>query len=273
MLRRDMNLDTTFLQSVLDNFPISSKMAETYFYVCLTILAAILIDNVLRALIKLPQQFETKRAQTYVSVIKGIITTIVYIIAINLVFIELNINITPLLASAGVIGVVIGMGGRAIIEDLLSGVILLSQHTIRLGDYVKLDEQEGYIQSIGLRTLTLRSNDGALHIIPNGLVKKIVNYSQSRSDVVILFPIKSDQKLDPVIQALTYALEQTQKDEEVGHAFYPGSQIDGIDAFEKFGAMNVRVCLVTNPSMRWQMQWVFQTHAKKAFEKYKISLA
>src|SRR5437016_3993333 len=125
------------------HFTFSPALVKSLFTVSMTILIAILADNFFRMFIKLPKHFENRRAQTFVTIIRNIVTVIVYGIALHIIFIELGINITPLLASAGILGITVGIGARPLVEDLITGLFLLSQDSIAVGDYIRIDDIEG----------------------------------------------------------------------------------------------------------------------------------
>jgi len=165
-------------------FHFSPELAKTLFSISLTVLVAIIIDNILRAFIKVPKHFDNRRSQTYATILRNIVAIVVYIIALYVIMTQLNVNITPLLASAGIIGVAIGLGARTLIEDLISGLFLLSQDSIAIGDDIKIDDAEGTIEKINFRTLTIRSGTGALYIIPNGQIKKVINFSATEQNTV-----------------------------------------------------------------------------------------
>lgn len=256
--------------SFLNKIPISTEAAATYFNVALTILIAILIDNIIRSLIKVPKHFDNRRARTFTSILRSIISFTVYAIALNIILVELGINVTPLLASAGIMGVIIGIGARAIIEDLLSGLFLLSQESIAVGDYIKIDDIEGYIQAIGFRTMTIKAESGALYILPNGMVKKIVNFSRTRSQVLIELPVKSDQKIDKALDGAQKAITLLEKDPEIGPSLFPGSNVDGVEDIKPTGFMIIRVTIPTSPPMRWKVGRAYRLLVKKEFEKRKV---
>ena len=161
----------------------SAAMIKTYLYAGITLFIAVLLDYILRSLIRVPKHFNNKRTNTAVAVIRNIITIMVYIFAGYVILTLFGINLTPLLASASIIGIVLGIGAREIIEDFVNGLFLLSLDSIAIGDYLQIgttfiqgDVTEGVVQHIGARTLTIRAEDGSVHIIPNGQIKKIINY-------------------------------------------------------------------------------------------------
>lgn len=161
-------MDLAFSRDVISNI----------LYVLFTLLAAFIVSSLLKSFIKVPKNLESRRQITFVSVIRNIISIIVYAAAVYIILDFLKINIAPLLASAGIIGLSIGLGAKALIEDLIGGMMLLSQDSIAIGDNVEIDGSVGTIEKLSFRTLTIRAKDGSLHIIPNGMVKKVINYSR-----------------------------------------------------------------------------------------------
>ena len=161
------------------NLLFSSENIKIIFYIALVLLVTVTLNWILRGLVRLPSRLDNRRGRTYVSFIRNTISVIVFIIALHIIFGLLHINIAPLLASAGIVGLSIGLGAKPLIEDLLAGIMLLSQDSIAVGDQVEVEGSIGEIEKIGLRTLEIRAKDESLHIIPNGLIKKVINYSRN----------------------------------------------------------------------------------------------
>ncbi len=256
-------MDVSFLH-------LSPDFVKSAFTVSLTILLAVIIDNVLRSFVRLPKHFETRRSRTYETIVRNIITVIVYGIALHALFLELGINITPLLASAGIIGIVVGIGARPIVEDLISGVFILSQEAIAVGDYVRIDTEEGYIENIGFRTLSIRGEDGALYIIPNGQVKRVVNFSRHRAHMAVDITVKADQKIESVIAEMNAALNELLKDPALVSSLYPGSSVNGIESYTADGRMVIRTTIIVTSVMRYETARKFRYLVKKGFEEKKL---
>jgi len=258
----------------------SAAMIKTYLYAGVTLLIAVLLDFVLRALVRVPKHFDSKRTQTVAAIIRNIITIIVYIFALYIILTLFGINLTPLLASASVIGIIIGIGAREIIEDFVNGLFLLSLDSIAIGDYIQIgttfiqsDMSEGVVEHIGARTLTIRAENGSSHVIPNGQIKKIINYSRHRFNNFIDLTIKANQDIDKVIKAAETAMAQLQKDPEFTDSLLPGSIVNGIDGFSNPEIMTFRVTLTTNPVRRKEIARRYRYFVKKEFEKHKLAFA
>src|SRR5260221_13402285 len=119
--------------------PLSPEIIRSILYVIITILLTIIADHLLRSLIKVPKHFDNRRAQTYAAIIRNLVTIVIYVISLQIIFIILGINLTPLLASAGIIGLTVGIGARPLVEDLIGGLFLLSQNAIAVGDYISIE--------------------------------------------------------------------------------------------------------------------------------------
>lgn len=250
----------------------SPELVKTLFSLATTLLIAVIADRVLRSLIRLPHNFDSRRSRMYVTFLRNIITVVVYVIAVYIMLAELGINLTPLLASAGVIGLVLGLGAKSLIEDVIAGLFLLSQDSIAIGDAVKIEDAEGWVEKISVRTLTIRTEDGAIHIIPNGQIKKVINFSRNKSSLQIDIPVKADQHIEAVLKAVTEALDKLENDSEVTDKLYPGSTIEGVEDFKPAGPMVVRAILLTYPDRRMEVGRKFRYFVKKSFEKHKIHL-
>lgn len=254
------------------NIPWSPEIAKMLFNVVLTLALAIFADIILRSLIRVPHNFDTRRSRTFVVILRNIVTIVIYSIALYVILSILGINITPFLASAGIVGLAIGFGARTFIEDLISGLFLLSQDAITIGDAVKIDNDEGKIEKINFRTLTIRSGDGSLHIIPNGQVKKVINLSRLKTRKAIEIPMNADQSIDMVLKAANEALDVLTKDKEYASLLLPGSVVNGIDEFKSDGRMILKATLISEYDHSASIARKYRYFLKKAFEKHKLSL-
>lgn len=252
------------------NFHLDASILKALIYILLTIVVAIVVDNILRSLIRVPKRLDTRHARTFTTILRNIITVIVYSITVYIIFTILGVNLTPLLASAGIAGVLLGLAARPVFEDFISGFFLLSQESIAVGDYIKIDDVEGYIEAIQFRTLTLRMESGATCIIPNSMVKRILNFSSHRSHVIIDIPTKSDAPIATALKAMETALAHIQKDKDLETFILPGSTINGIEEFRPVGPMILRATLITYPSRRWEIARKYRQLVKQEFEKHKI---
>ncbi len=233
---------------------------------------ALLANYSIQRFLHVPKNLESTRAITYIAAIKSILTVILYILAISYVLLQLQINITPLFASAGIIGLIVGLGIRSLLEDIFTGVFILTQDTIRVGDYVEIEGAQGITETLGFRTVRIKDQNGAIHIFPNREIKKIVNYSRRQARVVIDIPIKPNQSIDQVFKALKKALTTIKKDPVLKLLISETSSVQGIEDIHQ-GRIIIRVLILTRAAFRWDVARKYRYLVIQQLEKEKILLA
>jgi len=122
---------------------------------------------------------QSERARTTGSVLTSILKAAVWIIALAMILGEFGFNLGPVIASAGVIGVAIGLGAQTLVRDILSGIFMLIEDQYGVGDTVDLLEVQGTVEKVGLRVTTVRDTSGTLWYLRNGEILKVGNQSQS----------------------------------------------------------------------------------------------
>ena len=123
---------------------------------------------------------QAERARTTGSVLNSILKAVIWIIAIGMILGEFGFNLGPVIASAGVIGVAIGLGAQTLVRDILSGIFMLIEDQYGVGDQIKVLEIEGVVEKVGLRITTVRDKDETLWYVRNGEILVIGNRSQQR---------------------------------------------------------------------------------------------
>ena len=123
---------------------------------------------------------QQERAKTAGTLLTSILNSIIFIIAIAMILSEFGLNLGPIIASAGVFGVALGLGAQTIVRDVLCGILMLMEDQYGVGDKVDLLEVKGKVESVGLRITTVRSSDGTLWYLRNGEILKVGNKSQPR---------------------------------------------------------------------------------------------
>lgn len=117
------------------------------------------------------------RALTIGSILRSTLNFTVAVVAIAMVLAELGLNLAPIVASAGILGVAIGLGSQSLVKDFISGLFLIVEDQFGVGDHVRIDDVEGTVESVGLRSTTIRDEQGVLWFIRNGDINKVGNSS------------------------------------------------------------------------------------------------
>jgi moderate conductance mechanosensitive channel len=130
-----------------------------------------------------------QRAEAIGSVLRSLVTALVFSIAVLLILSELSFNLAPLLASAGIAGVALGFGAQSLVKDLIAGLFMLLEDQYGVGDTVDLGEATGVVEAVGLRITTVRDGRGVLWYIRNGEIIRVGNKSQGWAMVIVDLPI------------------------------------------------------------------------------------
>jgi len=149
-----------------------------------------------------------RRLQTLSATFRGIAQTIILFIGLMIFLQALTINVTPILASAGVVGLAIGLGAQSLIKDFFAGFLILLEDQFSVGDTVKIGETSGTVEQLTLRVTRVRALDGSLTMIPNGSINAVVNYSKGWARAVL--DIEVDYKED-VDRAMRVMLETAKR--------------------------------------------------------------
>ena len=138
-----------------------------------------------------------QRIEALASVLRSLVTVVIYMVAGFMILGEVGINLGPLLAGAGILGIALGFGSQTLVRDFLSGVFILIEDQFGVGDIVNLDnETSGTVEAVSLRTTRLRSVDGTVWHVPNGEIRRVGNQSQHWSRALIDIEVAYDTDLD-----------------------------------------------------------------------------
>jgi len=216
---------------------------------------------------------EKKREDTLIRVFNGIFIIIVWMIALLTILPEFAINVGPILAGAGVLGVALGFGAQYVVRDFLAGLFIILENQYRIGDVVCLDDVCGGVEDITLRKTVLRDLDGALYHIPNGSFKKASNLTRGYSRAHMNISVSYKEDIDKVINLINevgknMAKDSLWKDDIINPIQVLGS---GPNDFGTNG-MEIKVLGETKPSKQWDILKEFRKRLKVAFDKKGIEI-
>ena len=212
-----------------------------------------------------------KRARTLGSVIRNFTTAIVSVVAVLMVLKELEIDIAPVLASAGVVGLAVGFGAQTLVRDIISGFFLILEDQVRVGDSAAINGQAGLVEAINLRTIVLRDGEGTVHVFPNGSVTTLANRSKDFSYYVIDLGISYNEDPDRVIALLREIGAALQADQAFGPLILEPLETMGVDAFADWW-MTLKLRIKTVPQKQWEVGRELRRRIVKAFEEHGIEI-
>lgn len=213
----------------------------------------------------------SQKQKTLVPVIQTAINIAAGFVGGIIVLERLGVNTTPILAGAGIVGLAVGFGSQTLIKDLISGLFILFEESIRVGDWAMVGNQGGSVESVGLRTVKLRDMNGTLHVISNSSIDSLSNFSKVFSRTVMDIGVAYREDVDEVIEILKELGEELQKDPDHGPNILEPLEIFGLDRFED-SAVIIRTRFKTKPLKQWGIKREFYRLMKRAFDERGIEI-
>ncbi len=205
----------------------------------------------------------TLKVNTLSSVVESGGRLIVLVIAGMMVLSNLGINIAPLLASAGVVGIAIGLGAQSLIKDFIGGFLILLEDQFGVGDVISVNGHTGTVEHLSLRRTGLRGIDGSLTIVPNGDVRAVQNLTKDWSRALVDVDISYDDDVDHAIDVLKNLLDGIQEDPDLGSAVLEPANILGVQALGPY-QVTIRLMVKTRPMEQWRVQRELLRRIKQA---------
>ncbi|MFT7647359.1 MAG: small-conductance mechanosensitive channel [Candidatus Poriferisodalaceae bacterium] len=212
-----------------------------------------------------------QRARTLGVIAKSTASIAIVTIAILMVLGELNINLAPLIAGAGIIGVAIGFGAQSLVKDILSGIFMLIEDQYGVGDVIDVGEAIGSVEEVGLRTTRIRSVDGTLWHVPNGEIRRVGNMSQLWAKAVLDVEVAYDTDLDLAMKVIKDAADAIWHANEEHLTILEEPQVQGVQNFGA-DAVAIRVVIKTEPAEQWDVARLLRRRLKDAFDAAGIEI-
>ena len=212
-----------------------------------------------------------KRSRTLSGLLTNIIGVIIVIVALFMVLSEVGVDITPLLAGAGVVGIAIGFGAQSLIRDILNGLFILLEDQYNRGDVVQIAGIWGLVEEVNLRRTVLRDLDGTVHSIPNGEVTKASNYTKDWSRVNLNIPVAYGEDLEHVMEVINKVGKKLAEDEYFGPKILKAPKALRVDNLGDSG-IEIKVLGETKPLMQWEVTGELRKRLKKAFDEEGIEI-
>jgi small-conductance mechanosensitive channel len=218
------------------------------------------------------QAARSARLRTLLPLIRTSLAITVAVVAGLMVLSEIGVNIAPLLAGAGIVGVAIGFGSQKLVQDVITGVFLLLENTMQVGDIVKVGDQSGLVESLSVRTIRLRTEDGSVVVIPFSAVTTVINMTRDYSRAVIAIPIAIGEDVDLVIEAMRAIVREMRSEDAWSTIILDDLEVFGVDQFTN-SAVVIKCRIMCMPFGRWPVGREFNRRLKGRFEDVGISSA
>ena len=217
------------------------------------------------------QEAEEKRENTLIQIFNTTARIGIIIIASLMVLEEFGVEIAPILAAAGIVGLAFGFGGQYLIRDVISGLFIILENQYRVGDVVSFDNASGTVQEISLRKTTLRDLDGTVHHIPHGEIKKVSNLSKDFSRINLDMGVSYNTNLEHAISVINSVGTALANDPEWKTSILLAPQFLRVNDFAD-SAIMLKILGETLPSKQWEVTGELRKRLKVAFDKEGIEI-
>lgn len=212
-----------------------------------------------------------KRAETLSDLIEKTARIVILVAALLMVLQAVGIDIAPLLAGAGVVGLAVGFGAQDLVKDVISGFFILLENHFNMGDVVSISGEAGLVESINLRFTRLRDLGGNVHIIPNGEITTITNMTKEYSNALFEIGVAYKENVDDVIAIIHETAAGMREDSEYGPKIIGDLEMFGLDSFGD-SSVNIKFRMRTLPIQQWSVMREFNRRIKNVFDERNIEI-
>ena len=212
-----------------------------------------------------------KRMNTLLGILKGIGRIIIWAVFIMILLKKFGVDIAPILAGAGILGLAVGFGAQELVRDFISGFFILLENQVRTGDVAIINGTGGLVEKIELRTITLRDFSGVVHVFQNGKINSISNMTKEWSAMVFDIGVAYKEDVDNVMKIMQEVGEQLLSDSKFKDKIIEPLEIFGLDQFGD-SAIVIKARLKTIPIEQWTVGREYRKRLKKAFDRNNIEI-
>lgn len=193
---------------------------------------------------------QEQRAQTIGSVLGSIASFMIFGVAFMMILGEFGINLGPILASAGVLGLAVGFGAQSLVQDFLSGLFMMTEDQFGVGDVVDVGDAVGTVEAMTMRVTKIRDLDGNLWHVRNGEIMRVCNMNQDWANAVIEIPLDYSVDLPEAKQVMDSGLQEFANDPEYSSQILEKPDVNGVVGIGN-GAVTMRIIIKTKPGSQW----------------------
>jgi len=217
------------------------------------------------------QSARSARLRTLQPLLRTCLLITILVVAGLMVLSEIGVNIAPLLAGAGIVGVAIGFGSQKLVQDLITGIFLLLENAMQVGDWVTVSGLSGTVEALSVRTIRLRAGDGSVHIIPFSAVTSVTNVNRGLGNAEVNVCVAFHEDIDRVSLVLKDIVAGMRKEAEFAGKMLSDLQLWGVDHVTG-AAVTITGQIVCTDSGRWPVQREFNRRMKRRFESLGIEI-
>jgi small conductance mechanosensitive channel len=212
-----------------------------------------------------------KRLRTLMSVLWTVVVGLVWFVVVLMTLGQIGVNVTPVLAGAGIVGLAIGFGAQNLVKDLVSGFFLILENQVRVGDVAIINGTGGLVEAISFRTIILRDEAAVVHVFPNGSINTLSNMTKDWSAYVISVNVAYREDPDRVAEVMRRTAEEMIAEPKFQAAMLEPIEIFGVDGFTET-AVTIKARLKTQPLQQFAIGREYRRRLKKAFDAAGIEM-
>jgi moderate conductance mechanosensitive channel len=211
------------------------------------------------------------RLRTIVPLLRNTLLITLMVLTALTVLSEVGVNIGPLLAGASIFGVALGFGSQKLVQDFITGIFLLVENAMHVGDTVTVGGLAGVVEDVSIRTIRLRAADGSLHLIPFSSVSTVTNSNRGIGNAAVAVTVDCDEDSDRVGAVLTKIVQEMRRDRAFANGMLSDLQLWGVDRVDGV-TMTLVGQIVCSDWARWEVQREFNRRVKIALRKEDIRM-
>lgn len=212
-----------------------------------------------------------KRVQTLTGILSAAVRVVLWLVITMMILRRLGIDVAPIIAGAGIVGLAIGFGAQELVRDFISGFFILLENQIRAGDVAIINGTGGLVEHVGLRTVVLRDLSGTVHVVQNGKISSLANMTKDWSAMVFDVGVAYKEDTDHVVAVMQRVAAELQTDEVLGPDILEPLEMMGVDSFGD-SAVIIKARLKTKPIRQWAVGREYRRRLKHAFDEAGIEI-
>ena len=218
-----------------------------------------------------PPSEVAKRVSTIMKLVRQAVSMVFWGIVFLIVLREVGVNIGPILAGAGILGLAVGFGAQNLVRDIISGLFMLLEDQVRVGDVAIINGTGGLVEEVNFRTLVLRDLGGVVHVFPNGSISSLSNMTHDWSAYIFEIGVAYKEDTDKVVEVMEEVGAGLREDEYFGNLILEDLEIFGVDKFDSSSVV-IKARLKTKPVKQWEVGRQYLRRLKYAFDERDIEI-
>jgi moderate conductance mechanosensitive channel len=255
--------------------PLGARVGSSLFSIAITVAIALAIWETMNAMLEHHiSRVETEvngyrraaRLRTVLPLIQRVVIILLAVMCGMVLLSEIGVNIGPLIAAGGAVGIAVGFGAQAFVKDFINSAQIILEDSIAVGDVVKIGDKSGVVEAITMRRVSLRGSDGTLHIIPFGEIQTISNKTKDFAYALFELTVGFGEDVDQVTKILTDVAANLRQDKQQGGFILADLEVLGIDGFTDKGVV-LKARLKTWPGKQWTVAHAYRRAMMRALSK------